>query len=192
MFAERSVDGAEPPVSGGAILVPLFEEDGEARVVLILRSTELPRHPGEIGLPGGGVEAGETMVEAALREAQEEVGIPPEAVEVIGWLDQATGRTSGWVVTPIVGLLSGRHELQPQPAEVEAAFDVALSDLLAVYSEERWGDRSMHFFDLGEDMVWGMTARVLYQLLSEVTGQTGPPSPEPARGREGRTPPAPA
>lgn len=142
-------------------------------MVLIRRAVALPTHAGEIALPGGRVEPGETMVEAALREAAEEVGIVPAQVEVVGWLDRVVGASSGSVATPVVGLLRRRPKLVAAPGEVEAIFDVALSDLMAVYREERWDvpvpDRAMHFFELPEDTVWGMTARILHQLLAELT-----------------------
>lgn len=174
MFAQRAQrDGGPPPPAPAATLLTLFEECGDARVILIRRAVALPVHSGEVALPGGRVEAGEGMVEAALREAREEVGIDPPSVEVVGWLDRVAGRTTGSVVTPVVGLLASRPRLTLEPAEVEAAFDVSLSDLMAVYRSEVWGDpdRVMHFFELPEDTVWGLTARVLHQLLCEVTSQ---------------------
>jgi 8-oxo-dGTP pyrophosphatase MutT (NUDIX family) len=186
--------------------VAVFEEGGEARVVLIRRAVALPRNPGEIAFPGGRVDPGEGMVEAALREAEEEVGLDPAIVDVVGCLSRVSARTSGSVVTPIVAVLpSGRPALEPSPAEVEAVFDIALSELFACYREERWdlpvaGEsgrsghtaRPMHFFDLGEDLVWGMTARVLYELLVELSGRTAPRRSAPAPGPGGRTPPAPS
>lgn len=117
------------------------------------------------------------MVDAALREAEEEVGLRASDVEVVGWLDRVAVATSGATVTPIVGVLvRGRPEFVPAPAEVEDVFDVGLSELAACYWQERWDvpapDRAMHFFDLGEDVVWGMTARVLYDLLASLTERT--------------------
>lgn len=167
LFARRA--GGDPPEAPGATLLALFEERGDSRVILIRRAIALAVHAGEIGLPGGRVEPGETMVAAALREADEEVGIDPSTVEVVGWLDTVTGRTTGSVVTPVVGFLDARPRLVAAPAEVEAVFDIGLSDLMRVYRSEHWGDRPMHFFELAEDVVWGLTARVLHQLLCEVT-----------------------
>ena len=188
-----------PQPSPAATLLALFEEDGEARIVLIRRTLALPVHPGEIALPGGRVHPGETMIDAALRETHEEVGIPPGEVEVIGWLERVVGRTSGSVATPVVGLLAGRPMLVPDPLEVEDAFDVALADLLrdGVYREERWDtpvvqDRPVYFFELPEATVRGMTARVLRQLLVLLTERTAPPPTAPAPGPGGRTPPGPA
>jgi 8-oxo-dGTP pyrophosphatase MutT (NUDIX family) len=189
--------GDRPPPAPAATLVALFEEGGEVRVILIRRSRALPVHAGEIGLPGGRVHSGEGMVDAALREAREEVGVAPEQIEVVGWLDPVVGRSSGSVALPIVGLLAARPALTPDAAEIEAIFDVALPDLLAegVYREERWDvpvpDRAVHFFELPGVTVWGMTARALHQLLGLVTSRTGTPGQAPPPGQGGTTPPAP-
>lgn len=198
LFAERGGcdRGADPPIAPASVLLALFEECSDARVILIRRAAALPVHAGEIALPGGRVEAGEGMLDAALREADEEVGIRPGDVEVVGWLDRVAGRTSGFVVTPVIGLLARRPVLRPQEAEVEAVFDVALSDLMATYREERWDvpvpDRAMHFFELPEDTVWGMTARILYQLLSDLTERRARRAREPRSAPGGTRPPAPA
>ena len=138
------------------------------------------------------VDAGEGMVDAALREAEEEVGLPPDAVEVIGWLDVVTGRKTGQTVLPVVGVLRARPELVLSPAEVAEVTDVSVSDLLARCTTELWDDRSMYFFDLGEDVVWGLTARVLYQLLCLLTGRTAPPGSVPAPAPGGTSPPGPS
>jgi 8-oxo-dGTP pyrophosphatase MutT (NUDIX family) len=192
-------DGASPPAAPAATLLALFEEAGEARVILIRRAQALPVHAGEVGLPGGRVQPGEAMVQAALRETAEEIGIRPVDVEVVGWLDPVVGRTSGSVALPVIGLLGVRPHLRPDPAEVEAVFDVSLAELLAegVFREERWDvpvpDRPVYFFELADDTVWGMTARVLYRLLALVTmlitGRTEPPPPERPPGQAGTRPP---
>ena len=196
----RASGRTTPPAAAAATLLALFEEAGEARLILIRRAQALPVHAGEVALPGGRVEPGEGMVDAALREAEEEVGIRPADVEVVGWLDPVVGRTSGWVALPVVGLLRARPAVVPDPGEVELAFDVALSDLLAegVYRQEQWdlpaggASRPMHFFELADDLIWGMTARVLHQLLAAVIERTAPPPPAPRPAREGTTPPGPA
>ena len=169
-MAARDLD-RPPPAAPAATLLVLFEDGGVVRLLLIRRSQALPVHPGEIGLPGGGVHPGEGMVEAALRETAEELGIPPGAVEVAGWLEPVVGRTTGSVALPVVGLLGGRPQLTPDPAEVDAVFEVPVADLLAdgVYHEEVWDvpvARPVHFFELPDVTVWGMTARALRQFLA--------------------------
>ncbi|MGH9223481.1 MAG: NUDIX hydrolase [Acidimicrobiales bacterium] len=184
--------GDDPPQAVAAALVAAFEEDGQARVVLIRRATGLALNPGEMAFPGGKVEPGEAMVDAALREATEEVGLDPSAVEVVGWLDRVTGRQSGSVVLPVVGLLQARPVLIPAAAEVDEVSDIALSALLSCCSTEVWGERDMYFFEAGQDIIWGLTARVLYQLLCRLTERTAPPGPAPAPAPGGTSPPAPS
>ena len=158
-----------------AVLVPLFEEAGETRVVLTRRASTLSTHRSEVSFPGGRVETGEPLVEAALREAWEEVGLDPALVEVIGTLTPMTTYTSASLVHPFVGVLRGRTELHANPSEVEVVFDVSLADLLAdgVHRSEQWGfdgaDRELHFFELPGDIVWGATGRMLWELLVKVT-----------------------
>lgn len=164
------------PAGGrSAVLVALFEEEGEARVLLTRRSAALRTHTGEVAFPGGRMEAGEGPVAAALREAGEEVGLDPAAVEVVGRLSPLSTASSAAWITPVVGILTGRPVLRPNPAEVERAFDVSLAELASegVYWEERWrrpseAERPIHFFSLDGDIAWGATARVLRELLDVV------------------------
>jgi 8-oxo-dGTP pyrophosphatase MutT (NUDIX family) len=159
-----------------AVLIPLFEEDGEARVILTRRSSNLRSHTGEVSFPGGRIDADETPVQAALREAHEEIGLDPASVELIGSLAPLTTMSRSSAITPFVGLLPDRPDLKPNPAEVELAFDVSLAELLAddVFEEEIWAwtdgeDRSIYFWYLPDDILWGATARIIHELLSLVT-----------------------
>jgi 8-oxo-dGTP pyrophosphatase MutT (NUDIX family) len=147
-------------------------------------------------LPGGTIGPGERELDAALREAHEEVGLDPAAVEVIGRLDRVVTPTTGFVLTPFLGVLGRRPVLWAGPAEVEEAFDVPLSALLdpGVFREERWDrpvpDRPVYFFELERDTVWGVTACILYRLLQLVTGRTERPEAAPPPGQAGTRPPA--
>jgi 8-oxo-dGTP pyrophosphatase MutT (NUDIX family) len=159
-------------VKPAAVLVALFEEDGEARVILTRRSSRLRSHTGEVSFPGGRLDPGEAPLAAALREASEEVGINPADVEIVGQLSPLATMSSGAAITPFVGVLPGRLVLRANPAEVERVFDVSLAELASdgVYHEELWelpelGWRPMTFFHLIGDTVWGATARVLRELL---------------------------
>jgi len=181
--------GAPPPALAGAprpsaVLAPLFEETGETRVLLTRRASTLRNHQSEVSFPGGRVDGGETLAEAALREAWEEVGIEPATVTLVGRLSPLMTFSSGALITPFVGVLPGRPPLRVNAAEVERAFDVALADLLApgVYHAERWeiggAARNLHFFDLPGDIVWGATGRMLWELLARVTGTVTELGPE--------------
>jgi 8-oxo-dGTP pyrophosphatase MutT (NUDIX family) len=167
-----------------AVLVPLFEEDGEVRVVLTVRSDRLTSHQGEVAFPGGRLEVGESMETAALREASEEVSLDPASVTVIGQLTAMPTVSSNSIMTPVVGTLRARPSLTANPGEVGRIFDVALADLVAdgVFHEEWWsvpertgpgfpdGEFPVWFFDVADETVWGATARSLMELLCIVLG----------------------
>jgi 8-oxo-dGTP pyrophosphatase MutT (NUDIX family) len=176
---------------GAAVLVPLFEEDGETRVILTVRSDQLRSHRGEVAFPGGRLDEGEGIVDAALREAYEEVGIRPEAVTVIGELTTMPTISSDTVMAPVVGALDRRPQMTANPGEVARVFDVALADLAAggVFHEEWWpaperaaalgipGDEiPVWFFEVADVTVWGATARCLTQLVCVALGVPMPPS----------------
>jgi len=180
-------DGFPDPGAPAAVLVALFEHDGETRVVLTRRAAHLRTHTGEVSFPGGRLDEGETPESGALREAAEEVGLVPADVEVVGRLTTLTTFSSGATITPVVGTLARAPRLVANPHEVEHAFDVSLAELTAdgVFREERWvvpgrfmpvvdagedGSFPVCFFELPDDTVWGATARMLVELLRLVLG----------------------
>jgi 8-oxo-dGTP pyrophosphatase MutT (NUDIX family) len=159
-----------------AVLVPVFEDRGEAHVVLTKRPQTMPSHRGEIAFPGGKQDPGDgSLREAALREAREEIGLEPGDVEVVGELDSLRTVASQFTITPFVGLLATPPQLRPDPVEVDRAFAVPVSELLdpAAFREERWelwgAWRSMVFYELPGETVWGATARILTNLLRFLT-----------------------
>jgi 8-oxo-dGTP pyrophosphatase MutT (NUDIX family) len=168
-----------PLVAGSraaAVLVALFEEDGETRVILTKRPETMPSHQGEIAFPGGKFdpELDDDLEATARREAREEIGLDPDAVEVVARLEGIATVASRFVITPFVGFLAGRPLLHPDPREVVAVLDVSLSELMAdgVYREERWdtwkADLDVHFYELTGETVWGATARILTGFLAHV------------------------
>ncbi len=155
------------------MLVALFEEDGESRVVLTRRSTRLRTHRGQVSFPGGRIDPGEDALGAALREAHEEIGLDPARVRPVGFLAPAFAFSTGAPITPVVAALGARPVLAPNPAEVDRAFDASLADLAFTFSEEWWSDGArerfpMYFFSVEGETVWGATARVLVDLLTTV------------------------
>ncbi len=184
--AHRVGDLACPPSARpAAVLVALYDGDGEARVVLTRRAAHMRSHRSEVSFPGGRMEPGESPEEAAMREASEEVGLDPGQVTVVGRLSPLSTHTSHSWLVPVVATLDRPPALKPQPAEVDRAFDVALVDLVAdgTFREERWplpaaaaGDEGgsetgwfpVWFFELPGDTVWGATAKVLVELLALV------------------------
>jgi 8-oxo-dGTP pyrophosphatase MutT (NUDIX family) len=162
-----------PESRDAAVLVPLFEERGEARLILTKRPDTMPSHRGEIAFPGGKRDPADAdLLATALRETREEIGLDPGAVDVVARLDGIATVASRFVITPFVGLLAARPALEPDHREVVRVFDVALSDLLAdgVYREERWDtwmtDLDVHFYELADETVWGATARILTGFLT--------------------------
>jgi peroxisomal coenzyme A diphosphatase NUDT7 len=159
-----------------AVLVALFSGPLGAEVVLTRRSSTMLHHRGEISFPGGGVDPGETPVEAALRESFEEVALDPALVTVVGELDHISTMVSRNIIVPVVGTLTGRPEMHPAAAEVDRILTVPLVELAGtdVYREEMWGtapfERPLHFFELDDETVWGATGRILLQLLAVATG----------------------
>jgi 8-oxo-dGTP pyrophosphatase MutT (NUDIX family) len=157
--------------------MPLFEDGGEACVVLTKRPEHMPSHRGEIAFPGGTVQpdVDATTLDAALREAEEEIGLRRTDVDVVAELDGISTIASRFAITPFVGIIEGRPSLTPDPREVAKVLSVPLSELLAdgAYREERWDlgipDRAVHFFELPGETVWGATARVLVAFLTHVT-----------------------
>lgn len=172
--------GAAP----SAVLVLLYEHDGEPWVVLTRRAAHLRHHAGEVSFPGGRREPSDADLWAtALREASEEVALDPGAVRPAGRLDRFVTFGSRSLVCPFAATVDERPELVPDPGEVEKVLHVPLAGLTVedAWREEIWslgeafgGDRSMAFFELHGDTVWGATAAVLRRLLVLSTGAQTP------------------
>jgi 8-oxo-dGTP pyrophosphatase MutT (NUDIX family) len=174
------IDGPARDGRPSAVLAPLYERDGLAHVVLTRRTWGLRTHQGEVSFPGGRIEPGETPLDAARREAEEEIALDPDTIEIVGELDHLATVSSGSFIVPLVGVLPGCPETRPNPIEVDAVLHVALAELLdpAWFREEIWtfpGGRvqPITFFELVGDTVWGATAALLRQLLGIVTGTLG-------------------
>jgi 8-oxo-dGTP pyrophosphatase MutT (NUDIX family) len=156
-----------------AVLVPLFT-DGHGRVhaVFTKRREDLKRHAGEISFPGGRRDEGETLVDTALREAHEEVGLPPDLVELVGALAPVGTFVTNYAIYPFVGLIESGFEWIVQEAEVAAVLEFALDDLQAGHSLKRMVRRGMAFktdvYEVDGHMVWGATARILGDLLTRL------------------------
>ncbi len=160
-----------------AVLCALFDDGGQAAVVLTRRSTRLRSHTGEVSFPGGRLDPGETPVVAALREAREEVGLDPGDIEIIGTLNPLATVTSRSAIRPFVGVVGKRPELRPSAAEVDRAFTVTLAELVSpgTYHDELWPplDTPVHFFDVPGETIWGATAQMLRDLLDRVIPPPG-------------------
>lgn len=179
--AVRARGAGLPPIAdfddarNAAVLVALYDGPQGAEVVLTRRARHMRNHSGEVSFPGGRLDPGETPVQAALREADEEVCLAPGTVEVVGELDHLSTIVSRSHIVPIVGHLRQRPELRPGTTEVDRILHVPLAELLRrdTFREERWGtdelERPVYFFFLDDETVWGATGRMLVQLLEIAT-----------------------
>ncbi len=157
-----------------AVLLLLIDRAGP-HVLFTKRTERVSHHKGQFSFPGGVVEAWDgSRLEAALREAQEEIGLPPEAVEIIGTLDDAETRATSFVITPFVGLIREPVRYVPDGREIERVLEVPLAALVdpANFREElseRDGRRQpVYFYQYGGETIWGATARILKQFLDAV------------------------
>jgi len=163
-----------PPqdAKASAVLIALFQGTNGVEVVLTRRSQQLRNHRGEISFPGGRIDGDEGAVDTALREAEEEIDLARAEVEIIGQLSAAGTIVSNSHIVPIVARLHSKPSLFARNAEVDRVFSVPLLDLIRpdTYAEEFWvgprGEHCIHFFHLDDETIWGVTARMLFQLLS--------------------------
>jgi len=154
-----------PGVTPAAVLVPLFEAEGEVRVWLLRRPAGLRTHAGQVALPGGKKDPSDaTLVDTALREAEEEIGLPASAVRVLGQADEHVTVTR-YSVTPVVAWLTGPFEPRPNPAEAARVFwapfatfrDEGLIRAIPFESMRRL----VRSYQVDGEVVWGATAAIL-------------------------------
>ncbi|MGH7948262.1 MAG: NUDIX hydrolase [Candidatus Binataceae bacterium] len=164
--------------NAASVLVPMFERDDDLHLVYIRRSDEVASHRGQVAFPGGRVDpSDQSALTAALREANEEVGIDPQTVEVLGAFPAMSTMSSGMIVAPFVGLIPANAELRPQPEEVAEIFDVSLTALRdrrhrGNYEWSRDGGRKSQFPAIlyGGQTIWGLTLRITLELLRILDG----------------------
>ncbi|HAP75136.1 MAG TPA: CoA pyrophosphatase, partial [Acidimicrobiaceae bacterium] len=169
-----------------AVLVVLADGPEGAEVLLTRRSMTLTHHRGEVSFPGGRLDPGETYEDAALREADEEVGLHPSNVELVARLHPiGTWVSQSWIM-PVVARVASPLALRARTSEVDRVMWVPLHDFTrpGTFREEWWhtagGERPIYFFELDDETVWGATARMLHQLLRVAHGVAPMDGPEAA------------
>lgn len=158
-----------------AVLVPLFEDgDGTVRVVITKRPDHMPSHPGQLAFPGGKIDpVDETVLAAALREADEEVGIQAHQVTPLGFLEPVSTNRFDVVVAPVVGRLAGIPRLVPDPAEVASTMVPPLHHFLNEerWRTENWSGHELWFIEVEGEVLWGASAAIMRSLLGVVRGR---------------------
>ena len=170
----NALEQTPPPVGSraSAVLVPIFDGPSGPEVVLTRRSQVLTSHKGEVSFPGGRVDAGETFIQAAIREAYEEINLEPSHVQVIGEMNALSTYVSNSHIVPVLAYLETPPSMTAVNAEVDRVFSVALTELVRddTYVEEHWGtppnQHQIHFFHLDDETVWGATGKMLHQLIN--------------------------
>ena len=165
----QTVAAARP----AAVLAPIIPRPEGLTVLLTLRAARLRSHSGQVAFPGGKIDAGETPAETALREAREEIGLPPDLVEPLGWLDPYLTGT-GFRVTAMVALIDPAFAPTLNPDEVADAFETPFAFLMDAANhrleERQWRGRTRKFYAMpyGERYIWGVTAGILRNLYERL------------------------
>jgi 8-oxo-dGTP pyrophosphatase MutT (NUDIX family) len=169
VYGDDGTEGRQAASTAAAVLIPVVLHE-ELTVLFTQRTAHLKSHAGQVSFPGGRAEPGDASAEyTALREAEEEIGLPRERVEVLGRLPEYRTRT-GFRVTPVIGVVAPPLALAPDPREVESVFEVPLAFLLEERNRER---RTREFqglqvgyyvYEYQGHVIWGATAGMLVNL----------------------------
>ncbi len=158
-----------------AVLVLFVYRSGAPALVFGKKTEDVPHHKGQFSFPGGVVQSSDASVtEAALREAQEEIGVDPSAVEVLGLFHDIPTTVTNFVITPVLGLARGEPTFRPDGREIERVIEIPLTHLLepTTFREEEWEregvKRPVLFVSYGDDVVWGTTGRILREVLDAI------------------------
>jgi 8-oxo-dGTP pyrophosphatase MutT (NUDIX family) len=155
------------------VLVALYADGGRLHAVFTKRREDLRRHPGEISFPGGRYEdADADLLQTALREAEEEIGLPADEVRVLGALQPTPTIVTGYAVYPFVGVIDPGRAWTLSPREVESVLEFSLEDLRAGYGRRRLLRRGLPIrtdtYVVGDHLIWGATARILADLFDRI------------------------
>ncbi len=177
VYGDDRLAGDPPEARPAAVLVPIVQRPGELTLLFTQRNAHLKAHAGQVSFPGGRAEPGDASPEfTALREAREEIGLALERVEILGRLPDYHTRT-GYVVAPIIGLLTPPFDLVPDPREVDEVFEVPLAFLLDPANHRRQTrvvqGRTVGFYEMQYEngrTIWGATAGMIVNFWRVLSG----------------------
>jgi 8-oxo-dGTP pyrophosphatase MutT (NUDIX family) len=164
-------------VTGGttdaAVLIPLYLDEGDLHAVYTKRRDDLKKHAGEISFPGGRPDfPDEDLMVTALREAEEEIGLPRDEVDVVGCLPPVGTFVTNYKIHPFVGVIKAGHEWTPQPTEVEVVLDLSLRDVIAGHEMKRLLKKGVPIktptYTVDGNLIWGATGRITQLLLKHL------------------------
>ena len=157
-----------------AVLIPIFTDDRGDVIVYTERGADLRKHAGEISFPGGRQDPGESLLDTALREAEEEIGLLRGSVEIVDELEPIGTFVSGFRVFPFVGRIHAAPAWNLHPIEVAAVLELALVDVRAGHRFERLWSKGVPVrtdtYTVDGHLIWGATARITRQLLDRLPG----------------------
>jgi len=163
-----------------AVLVPIYYKEGEYHILFTKRTGWVKKHKGQISFPGGAQQEGDkTLIDTALRECAEEIGLAPGEVKPLGELDDTLTETSNYVISPFVALIPYPYQFRVDGGEVEEIIEVPVSALLdekclrqvtAIIGGQAVAS---YFYNYQERLIWGATARILHQFLDIFTRVMG-------------------
>ena len=168
----RATHSDKKRLKPSSVLLLLYAEEDELFTCLIKRPATMKHHAGQVAFPGGKIESGETPVDTALRETWEEIGVPPEKIEVLGTLSELFVDVSGFLIRPIVGWLDEKPAFKINPAEVEKTILFPLmkfsNNLDETELETTSGTLKVPCFHYEGEVVWGATAMILAEFYDAV------------------------
>ena len=154
-----------------AVLLPIYFKEGECHILFTRRTDNVKTHKRQISFPGGAHQGGESLLDTALRESAEEIGLAPDQVKILGELDDTVTSVSDYIVSPFVGVVPWPYDFQVDGWETDEIIEAPVSSLL---DEDSWQHKTevidgrkvtAYFYHYRGDVIWGATARILHQFL---------------------------
>src|SRR3954452_16767302 len=168
----ESVSMKAPGGIAAAVLIPLYDAGGELHAVFTKRNADLRRHAGEISFPGGRRDEGEELRQTALREAEEEIGLASDDVEIVGALPPTGTIVTDYGIYRFVGFIEPGGTFRPNPVEVDAVVELSLPALVAGFERKRLIRRGVPIktdtYTVEGNLIWGATARIVGMLLERL------------------------